>query len=370
MTTQSVSIGMVGTSWWADSMHLPALEEHPNAKVTAICGRNRDRAQTMADRWEIPYVFTDYNEMVENTDLDAVIISTANDTHYPFTMKALEHNLHVLCEKPIALAYAQAKEMADTAEAKGVKHLVPFTYSFMPTARYMKELIDDGYIGKPYHLNMRYYTGYARGGEYGWRFNKAISGSGILGDIASHFLYLAEWFYGPIKQMYCQFGYNVERPELDPDGNPYEKGDDMSILTFEFENGAFGTIHASAVCYEDTQFGQTHHMEFHGSGGTLYNFIDWDTIQQIKGAKDGEGAIKELPVPERIWGDVRRDTVHNTYKDLFRKENFMIRQFITAIVEDGTPYPDLHDGARIQRLIEAAIRSDEIGARVEIESIK
>ena len=137
-------------------MHLPALHAHPNAEIIAICGRNPENAQRMAARWNIPQIYTDYRTMIDRGDLEAIVVSTANDTHYPMTMKALQSGLHVLCEKPLALTYAQAQEMADLAEEKGLKHMVPFTYSFMPTARYLKELIESGYIGQPYHLNMRY----------------------------------------------------------------------------------------------------------------------------------------------------------------------------------------------------------------------
>ena len=131
------------------------------ARTVAICGRNRENAEKMAAAWGIPGVYTDYAEMIDSAELDALVISTPNDSHYPITMKAFERGLHVLCEKPIAMTYGQAREMADAAAAKGLKTLVPFTYSFMPTARYLKELIDGGYLGALYHLNMRYYTGYA-----------------------------------------------------------------------------------------------------------------------------------------------------------------------------------------------------------------
>ena len=369
MTDNMVSVGMVGTSWWADAMHLPALAGHPQARVVAICGRNRANAEKMAAAWNIPQVYTDYGEMIDKAGLDAIVISTPNDSHYPIAMRAMRAGLHVLCEKPIAMTYPQAREMAQLAKSRGLKTLVPFTYSFMPTARYLKQLIAEGYLGKPYHLNMRYYTGYARHGDYIWRLDRKIAGSGIVGDLGSHFLYLAEWFYGEISAITCRLGYSAPRPPLDPAGQPYEALDDSCMLTLEFANGAYGMIHCTAVCYEDSPFGQTHHMEFHGADGTLYSFTDWDKTQQARGARVGEGLPRELPIPDDIWGKARRDTVHNTYRDIFRVEDYMIRGFVQAIADDSPLKPDMADGARIQRLIAAAERSHESGCRVEIESI-
>ncbi|MYD09343.1 MAG: Gfo/Idh/MocA family oxidoreductase [Chloroflexi bacterium] len=369
MTDKLVSVGVVGTSWWADAMHLPALDSHPGARMLAICGRDRANARKIAETWGIPQVYTDYAEMIERADLDAVVISTPNSTHYPIAMKAMERGLHALCEKPIAMTYAQAREMAEAAEAKQLKTLVPFTYRYMPTARYLKELIDSGYLGRPYHLNMRYYTGYARHGDYRWRFDRKIAGAGVVGDLGPHFLYLADWFFGEITAISCRLSYTAPRPPLDPQGNAYEVLDDACMLTVEFANGAFGMIHCTALCYEDTPFGQTHHMEFHGSEGTLYSHTDWDKTQQVKGARVGEGRVSELPIPDRIWGNARRDTVHNTYRDMFRSEDFMIRGFINAIINDSALSPDFHDGARMQRLISAAVQSHETGRRVEVASI-
>ena len=292
MTDKLVSVGVAGTSWWADAMHLPALDSHPRARTVAICGRNRANAQKMADSWGIPQVYTDYAEMIERADLDAIVISTPNSTHYPITMKAFERGLHVLCEKPIAMTYGQAREMAQTAAAKQLKTMAPFTYRYMPTARYLKALIDGGYLGRPYHLNMRYYTGYAREGDYRWRFDRKIAGAGVVGDLGPHFLYLADWLYGDITAISCRLSYSVPRPPLDPQGKSYEVLDDACMLTAEFANGAFGMIHCSALCYEDTPFGQTHHMEFHGSDGTLYSFTDWDKSPagQRRACGGGHGA--------------------------------------------------------------------------------
>jgi predicted dehydrogenase len=356
---KTIRVGILGTSWWADAMHLPALAAHPQAEIVAIGGRNLQTAQAMAQRWNIPQVYTDWEALLAQSNIEALVVSTANDTHYPISMAALERGIHVLCEKPLALTYPQALHMAAYAEKKGLKTLVPFTYGYMPTTRYLKELIDGGYIGRPYHLNLRYYTGYARQGDYMWRFDQSKAGAGVLGDIASHFLYLADLLYGEITGVFALLGHQVERPALDSDGQPYEVAEDSCLLTLQFANGAQGSLHATAVCYEDTPFGQTHHGEFHGSGGTLYTFTDWDTVQEVKGAQVGEGRLHELPIPDHIWNGARHDTVHNTYRDLFRTQDWMTRQFISALANDQQTelHPSFRDGARIQRYIEAGLRS-------------
>ncbi len=367
---KTVSVGVVGTSWWADAMYLPALQDHPYGQVTAICGRNPERTRQMAERWHILKAYTDYKAMIKSGDIQAIIVATNNDSHYPITMAALEAGLHVLCEKPLAMTYAQAHEMAEFADQKGVKNMTPFTYRFMPAARYLKELVEGGYIGKPYHLNLRYYTGYGRGNNYDVRFDQDVSGAGSIADIGTHFLYIGEWFFGEITAVNCQLGNMLPRDPLNPAGKPYQQSDQTAIVMLTFAKGAQGVIMVSTLCYEGTPFGQTHHWEFHGSQGTLYMLNDWNMVQRVSGTRQGEGPTKELPIPDRIWGTARRDTVHNTYRDVFRKQDFMARQFVTAIAEDKPVSPTFHDGARVQRLIEACIESNRTCCRVEVASIK
>jgi len=358
-----VKIALVGSSWWSDAMYMPALDNHPKAEVVAVCGRNPERTQSFADTWEIPNAYVNFDKMLEEQDLGAVVIASANQTHYPYSLKAIEKGLHVLCEKPLGEDLAEAETMYKAAQDKRVNNMVPFTYRFMPTARYLKELIDDGYIGTPYHLNMRYYTGFARDGEYAWRFDPKESSSGVVGDIGSHWLYLARWYFGEIVSVSCHLSTHVKR-QARPDGTEYAANDDSAMMLIEFENGAQGNIHVTAVCYEDTPFGQTHHMEFHGSEGTLYSFTDWDTVQEVSGAKVGEGAVKKLEIPEHIWGKARQDTVHNTYRDVFRVEDNMTRGFITSILEGTVCKPDFYDGFKAQQVIEAAILSHKEKQRI------
>src|SRR5262245_45721189 len=112
---EPVRIGVVGTSWWAELMYLPILKRHPQAQLVAVCGRNRERADQIAQQYNVAHAFSDYREMIEKAGLHALVISTPDDLHYPITMAALDAGLHVLCEKPLALDAVQARAMYERA---------------------------------------------------------------------------------------------------------------------------------------------------------------------------------------------------------------------------------------------------------------
>src|SRR4051812_16258309 len=118
MMIEQVKIGVIGTSWWADIVLLPMFVNCERAAVTAICGRNRARGDEMAAKYNIPQVYTDYYQMIEQGNLDAVVVATPDDTHYEMVMAALDAGLHIFCEKPVALNAKDAKAMYDKAEVK------------------------------------------------------------------------------------------------------------------------------------------------------------------------------------------------------------------------------------------------------------
>lgn len=366
MTKTPTRIGVVGTSWWADSMYLPALRGLEGVEVSAVLGRNAERAAAFASTWEIPGVHTDPDEFFDEP-LDAVIIASANDSHHPLSMQAISAGLDVLCEKPLGLDVTEAQAMTAAASAADAITLVPFTYRYMPVNQYVKRLLDAGYVGEAFHLGLRYFTGFARDGEYAWRFDRSEAGSGVIGDIGSHFLYLARWFLGEVTAIGCLSRSFVPRDER-PDGRPYERGEDSAVMTLEFASGAYGTVQASAVCHEPTGFGQVHELDAHGADGTIHAVCDWDTVQEVRGVRAGEtGAAAPLPIPDDIWNGARRDTVHNTYRDVFRGTGAMIGDFVEAVRSRRPCEPDFADGLRIQQLCDAAVASAAAdGARIPV----
>jgi predicted dehydrogenase len=366
-----VNIGMIGAGWWPNTMHMPALATCAQANVVAVCDDVPALSAALAEKYAVPNQFTNYQELLASGLCEAVIVATPNDTHHPIVMAALERGLHVMCEKPLALSYAQAAEMAARAKEKRLITTVPFTYRHMPSTRYLKHLISEqGYLGQPYHMHMRYYAGFAREpGQYLWRFDRARGGSGALADIGSHFLHLAEWFFGDIDAVCAQLSTMIKRAPTTPQGQPYQQADDSAMVMLRFKNGAQGLVHASVIAYEKTYaneygFDQVHEFDFHGSDGTLRQVIDWDFRQQITGDRPGDGPERVLEVPDAYWGNKRRERAIDTWEDVFRQEGRMIHEFVHAVASGQAMIPDFDDGARVQQLLDAAIASAEAGCWV------
>lgn len=352
---ERVRVGVVGTSGWANLGYLPGLRAHPSAELVAICGRDRDRAEERARQYGIPRVFTDYREMIAAADLQALIVVAPDDLHHPIVMDALGARLHVLCEKPLALTAAQAREMYAAAEAAGVRHLVHFSYRWFPPAIHLRDLLAAGYVGRPYHCNLRYFMGYAHDPGYRWRFDRRRA-HGALGDLGVHMIDLARWCLGDIARVSARLGVAVAREGVG--GQPLEPANDSAALTVEFRDGAVGVIHVSAVAHTGAGFAdmQRQEVEIHGDAGTLTLALTLGG-GEVRGARRDEPRLRPLPVPDALWGEV--DPARPL--DVFTRHPAGARAFIDAILTGQPATPSFYDGLKAQEVVEAALMSDREG---------
>ncbi|HPC36030.1 MAG TPA: Gfo/Idh/MocA family oxidoreductase [Candidatus Marinimicrobia bacterium] len=357
-----VKVGVVGTSWWADGMYLPALKSHPQAEIVAICGRNRQRAAEMAEKYDIAKIYTDYRAMIEQGGLEAIIIGTPDDLHYDIAMRSLEAGLKVLCDKPLALREQQAYEMWRKAEAAHVQNMVLFTYRWIPFFQYVRDLISQGYIGQCYQVELSFLVGHGRQPEYQWRLDSQRS-NGVLGDLGSHLIYLARWLVGEIAQVDAQLASFAKR--LGPDGEPIVPANDSAVLLLKFCNGAQGVINTSFMTYladRDMQI----YVKLYGSNGSLeINFpsAGSNPAASIFGAHNPDKKFRKLEVPASYWGEVSPTEPFG----IFTRQAVGCRLFIDAILENRPASPNFFDGYKVQQVIEAAIESDRTGNRINID---
>ncbi|MCW3979836.1 MAG: Gfo/Idh/MocA family oxidoreductase, partial [Candidatus Bathyarchaeota archaeon] len=156
--TDMLRVGVIGAGRWAASAHLPGFTRSPLCEVVAICDLDRELAERRAEEFGVPSFYTDYREMLAGEDVDVVAVCTrggpeAPDNHEGLAFAALEAGRHCLCEKPVSHDYRRTWEAHRLAESKGLKTKVGFTFRYAPAMTYMRELIEDGFIGEPFIFN-------------------------------------------------------------------------------------------------------------------------------------------------------------------------------------------------------------------------
>jgi predicted dehydrogenase len=214
-------IAIVGTSWWVERMHLPALLSHPAAEVTALCGRDVGRASALADGVAAagrarPAVETRWDAVVRRPDLDAVIVAVPDDLHRSVAEAALDAGLHVCCEKPLAHLAAHARALRDAAARRDRLAMTYFTYRWLPHYRLARALVRGDpaagiapRVGRVRQLQLSFVSAMGRGAGGGtfmpaprdpWRQDPARSG-GVLTDLGTHAADLVRMVAGEVTRV-------------------------------------------------------------------------------------------------------------------------------------------------------------------------
>lgn len=145
--TNRVKIGIIGAGWWATATHIPVLDARDDVEIVAVCRLGEQVLRQIQDEWNIPFATEDYRELLQQ-DLDAVVVSTPHYLHYEHAKAALQHDLHVLIEKPMTLNPAEAWELVEMANARGLHMMLPYGWHYKPFMQEAKRLMDEVGIGE------------------------------------------------------------------------------------------------------------------------------------------------------------------------------------------------------------------------------
>ncbi len=184
-----VGLGKMGIS------HLSMLNAHPSVEVKAVCDASGYVIDTLEKYTGIPG-YSDFDAMLEQVDLDAVVVATPSSLHAHMVRKALERGHHVFCEKPFCLDPAQSEELANIATQKRLVNQVGYHYRFVGAFQEAKRLLDAHAIGDVSHILAEAYGPVvlrAKGST--WR-SKRTAGGGCLYDYAAHPINLVNWYLG------------------------------------------------------------------------------------------------------------------------------------------------------------------------------
>lgn len=347
---KNLGVAMIGCGGIALANHVPGLALCPTVRLVALCDSDPKTLQRAADQTGVTVMSTDYREILARTDVHAVIIATPNIVHAPIALAAIAAGKHVLCEKPIAMNYAESKAMLDAAEAAGVRHMTAFTYRFVPAMRYMAHLVKTGAIGQPYNIRTCRLQDWGTRG-LGWRQVANLAGTGEMGDMLSHRIDYAHLLIGPIKRVVA----STRRYHDLRDGQVSDLEDWVTILA-EFDGAPTGVLESSKVATGRGEGGRSPDLcEINGSEGTLVYQLGKPLELQV-GRKGGQG-LETVAVPEEFlkWPGSTRDPHQGDPLMTFRYDQDV--EFIDAILNQRPCVPSFHDGARAQAVMDAALIS-------------
>lgn len=355
----TLNFAMVGCGGIALQNHLPGLALCPDVRVHAVCDTDAATLERARGQTHAPVSGTDYREIVRRDDVHAVIIATPNCTHAPIALEAIRHGKHVLCEKPLALNAADAWAMAEAADRASVRHMTAFTYRFVPAMRYLHDLVRQGELGQLYHYRSCRLQDWGRR-NLGWRQVRKLAGSGELGDMLSHRIDFAHLLVGPVARLVA----DTRRVHAERGGASSDLDDWVAILA-TFANGVTGVLESSKLATgRNESWRSLDAVELNGSERSFV--FTTGTWNQLETGRAGGPGLERVPVPESYWKwpGSPRDARAGDPLVTFRYDQAW--EFVDAIRNQRACTPGFHDGARVQTVMDAALRSAQTRQWVEL----
>lgn len=299
---KEIKVGVIGCGGIANGKHMPSLSKVEGVKLVAFCDLIEERAKSAADKYGTPdaKVYTDYQELLKNPDVEVVHVLTPNISHSEISCAAMRAGKDVMCEKPMAINSAEAQRMIDCQRETGRKLSIGYQNRFRPECLYLKKCCENGELGDIYYARAQAIRRRAVP-TWGVFLDAEKQGGGPLIDIGTHALDLTLW---------CMDNYEPEMVV----GTVYRKLGDR-------ENAAniWGSWDPKQYTVEDSAFGFVRMK----NGATVYLESSWalntllvDEAKTILcGTEGGADMLGTKDAPLRLNGEKYSKT-YETYPGL------------------------------------------------------
>ena len=283
---------VVGTNFGCLA-HVRALKA-AGFEVCALVGRDAHRTRDRAHEFGVPEALTSYERALELPGLDAVVISSPPETHRPFALQALAKRKHVLCEKPLALSAAEAREMLEAAQRAGVVHMVEHQFRFRPHDVALRRAVQAGALGKlrqgTFILDADICADPDRMGIPQWWYESRLGG-GWLRNLASHQIDIIRYTLGEFEAVSADLTFGTDRKM---------NADDGYSIVFRLRNGMEGILQGSCRAWD---FQNVYRVS--GSEATASVEMDPNTFQPVlriadRNSKRAVAMPDDLAVPAAL----------------------------------------------------------------------
>ncbi|MBI3829416.1 MAG: Gfo/Idh/MocA family oxidoreductase [Planctomycetes bacterium] len=331
------------------SGHAKGYLECPDAKLVAVCDLDPKRLDKFKEHVGADGCYNDHKKMLRELEPDLVSVALPNFLHAPVSIDALRAGAHVLCEKPMALNVKAAQQMIKEAEKARRKLGINLSYRFTGPARALKDLSDEGFLGKPYHASTRWTRRDGFPGFGSWFGQKKLSGGGPLIDLGVHRIDLAMWLMGSPEPETVSGSahYQIGVPRAKATGKTFDV-EDLAAGFIRFKNGASLVFEISWGNHQaqrekmGTEVIGTKGALVHRNEGEGYDFVG-EYFRDLKGHKFN-------------------GRVHSAIGSIASAYTEMVR----AVKHNTKPLADGHDGLRIQRVLDGIYKSAKLGREVKV----
>ena len=267
----TIGIGFIGTGF-ARRVQIPAFIASDGARIASVASGNLENARATAEEFGIEHFTADWRETVGRPDVDLVCITTPPNLHREMALAAIANGKHVLCEKPMAMSAAEAREMTDAADKAGVLALIDHELRFLPGRRHAFGLLRQNAVGRVRHVKCHFQAPHRGDPSSPWNWwSDERQGGGALGAIGSHILDSFHWFLGTsISSVFCQLQSHIKERPLVSGEKKAVSTDDEALMVLRFADGELTSDATGIVSISMTEYPQyRHRVEFYGSGGAL-----------------------------------------------------------------------------------------------------
>lgn len=341
---KKIKVGVIGCGSIAKYRHLPEYAANKKVELVAVCDINEARADEFSSEYNAK-AFYDYKSMLAEADIDAVSVCTPNYLHATITIAALNAGKHVLCEKPMATSFDEAKAMISAAEKSGKKLMIAHNQRFATSHAKARKLIENGEIGKIYSFRTAFGhpgpEGWSADGKESWFFKKEEAFIGAMGDLGVHKTDLLRFLLG---EEIVEVGAFVESGAKEN-----STVDDNAVCILKTESGIIGTL-AASWAYVPKEDNST---IIYGENGII-RLEDNPEHSLIVHYRNGETVKYEL-------GKIQSN------EDGGQNSSHTIDTFVDSVVNNTDPLINGEEGMKSLNVVLAALESNRTKQIVKVE---
>jgi predicted dehydrogenase len=369
---QTIGVGMLGAGF-IGMIHAYALRNvelvkqrpDPMPRLVSVADLDRDARARCRDRFGWADDTADWQAVVADPRVGLFVNAAPNHLHLDPTVAAAKAGKHVFCEKPLAQDADTAFRLWSETAHTGVVHQCAFIFRFVPALRLAREIIQSGQIGEVLHFRSSYLmsTALEPTQPMSWRFDRAIAGSGAIGDLGAHHVDQARCLVGEIAEIAAIGKTHV--PERD--GRRVDV-DDAFVAVAQFANGAIGTIEGSRIAFG---YGHTGRIQVDGTKGSLkFDVERLNELEVADGISAGFRTIQAIRAGHPFadfWFDVGIQGSHPIgWMECFVHQAHHLMRAVGGAVPVGPFAATFEDGYRAAEIAETMLRSWRSGEREKV----